>query len=87
MKVGAKIQFAADGIVPGVSAEDIVEVPVDLDYIEDEYDLFYEAELAVEKKYGIVLIASHSAKDDGDFVIKNADEILAMAPVPEPPED
>lgn len=72
MKIDAKIKFIRARCLFGgkaISKDEKIDVPVDLDYVDDYDDVIQSIEEWLFKMYGVVLC------NEVDFTIENATEL------------
>lgn len=78
MKLDAQIEFVVDDEQLGIHAGQKANVPVDADYTDaDPDEVIYAVEQRLWRDYNHIMFASRSPSDNGDFVIKNLDDVVS----------
>ena len=79
MKIDAKVHFIIDDEDLKIHIDQVVDVPVDMDYTDpDEDSIITAIEHRLFKMYGVPLTFSYlSSPEDGDFIVDNMRDLLA----------
>lgn len=83
MKIDAKVHFVIDDDALKIHVDQVIDVPVDMDYTDpNEGSILTAIEHKLFDIYGVPLAFSYAGSpEDGDFVVDNMSDLLVeLAP-------